>query len=412
MKAAIINIGDEILIGQIINTNAAWMAEKLTEAGIAVQCIHVVPDREDAIIQCLRESFTNHDLILTTGGLGPTKDDITKTVLCHFFDTPLVFNEDAYEMIRDFFASRRMRVSELNRQQAELPAACRPVPNRNGTAPGMWFEQEGKILVSMPGVPYEMEAMMEDIILPALLPQNGGWYILQKTILTHGMGESLLTRRLDHWENTLPESISLAYLPSPGQVRMRLTATGSRLENLQKDMAFALQGLKKRIGGMIFGYDKTTMQEVVGKLLLEMQQSLATAESCTGGYLAHLITSVPGSSAYYKGSIVSYHNSVKENQLGVDPRLLEKEGAVSEAVVRQMAENGRVQLKADWCIASSGIAGPDGGTESKPVGLVWIALAGPEGTTAKEFRFGKRRQQNIQLSAMAGLNMLRKALLL
>lgn len=411
MKAAIINIGDEILIGQIINTNAAWMAEKLTGSGISVQRIHVVPDKEDAIIQCLAESFKDHDLILMTGGLGPTKDDITKTVLCRFFDTPLVFNEDAYEMIRDFFASRRMRVSELNRQQAELPAACRPVTNRNGTAPGMWFEQEGKILVSMPGVPYEMEAMMEDVILPALITQNGGQYILQKTILTHGMGESMLTRRLDHWENTLPESISLAYLPSPGQVRLRLTATGSRMESLEKDMTYALQGLEKRIGGMIFGYDKATMQEVLGKLLLEKQQSLATAESCTGGYLAHLITSVPGSSAYYKGSIVSYHNSAKENLLAVDPVLLEKEGAVSEAVVRQMAENGRAQLQADWCIASSGIAGPEGGTESKPVGLVWIALAGPEGTIAKEFRFGKRRLQNIQVSAMAGLNMLRKALI-
>jgi nicotinamide-nucleotide amidase len=216
---------------------------------------------------------------------------------------------------------------------------------------------------------------------------------------------------LDHWENTLPESISLAYLPSPGQVRMRLTARGKQRDSLEKDMALAIEGLKKRIGGMIFGYDKTTMQEVVGKLLLEKKQSLATAESCTGGYMAHLITSVPGSSAYYKGSIVSYHNAIKENQLSVDPGLIETEGAVSEAVVRQMAENGRVQLQADWCIASSGIAGPEGGTESKPVGLVWIALAGPEGVRAKEFRFGKRRLQNIQVSAMAGLNMLRIALI-
>lgn len=412
MQAAIINIGDEILIGQIINTNAAWMAEKLTAAGIAVQRIHVVPDHEEAIISCLRESFTSQDLILMTGGLGPTKDDITKTVLCHFFNTPLVFNEAAYEMIRDFFASRRMRVSELNRQQAELPAACRPIPNRNGTAPGMWFEQEGKILIAMPGVPFEMEGMMEEIILPALLQQNGGQHILQKTILTHGMGESLLTRRLDHWENTLPESISLAYLPSPGQVRMRLTATGQQLDSLERDMAFALQGLQRRIGGMIFGYDKTTMQEVVGKLLLEKKQSLSTAESCTGGYIAHLITSIPGSSAYYKGSIVSYDNAIKQQQLNVDPSILDTEGAVSEAVVRIMAESGRKQLQADWCIASSGIAGPDGGTESKPVGLVWMALAGPEGTITKEFRFGKRRIQNIQMSAMAGLNMLRKALLL
>lgn len=315
-------------------------------------------------------------------------------------------------MIRDFFASRGMRVSALNRQQAELPEACRPVQNKNGTAPGMWFDLDDKILIAMPGVPYEMEGMMEESILPALLKKNGDHHILQKTVLTHGMGESFLTRRLEHWENTLPESISLAYLPSPGQVRLRLTAQGKELKRLEEDMARALHGLTNRIEGMIFGYDKTSMQEVVGKMLLEKGQSLATAESCTGGYIAHLITSIPGSSRYYKGSIISYDNAVKQQQLNVSASVLQTAGAVSEPVVRQMAESGRAKLQADWCIATSGIAGPDGGTEGKQPGLVWIALAGPEGTVAQEFRFGKRRLQNIQVSAITGLNMLRKALLL
>lgn len=410
MTADIINIGDEILIGQIVNTNAAWMAEQLTELGVTIRQVSVVADEGRAITKTIKESFAEVDLILLTGGLGPTKDDITKQVLCELFDTRLRFDEEAYEMIREFFASRNLRVSELNRQQAELPEKCSPLPNRNGTAPGMWFEEEGKILVAMPGVPYEMKGIMEESVLPRLLDRNGGTYILHKTVLTHGMGESFLTRRLEHWEDTLPASLSLAYLPSPGQVRMRLTARGDDKEKLQADIDSAVEGLKKRIPELIFGYDKETMPGVVGKILKERKETVGTAESCTGGYIAHMITSIAGSSEYFMGSIVSYSNEIKSKALDVDPSLIEEHGAVSGEVVRSMAEGGRKALGVDWCIATSGIAGPDGGTDEKPVGLVWIAVSGPDGTEAKEFRFGNRRDTNIHKSGMAGLNMLRKKL--
>lgn len=412
MKAEIINIGDEILIGQIVNTNAAWMAEQMSSIGLELTHITVISDQKEAILDAIHQAMERVDLMLLTGGLGPTKDDITKDALCAYFNAPLVFNEEAYAMILDFFASRGFKVSTLNRQQAELPQNCIPVPNHKGTAPGMWFETDGKILISMPGVPFEMKGMMEQYILPRLRQKNGGEYIIHKTVLTHGMGESFLAKRLEYWEDTLPKSIKLAYLPSPGQVRLRLSSRGKDKDILEAELKIALDGLHTRISDLIFGYDMDTMAGVVGQLLHESGQSISTAESCTGGYIAHLITSVPGSSEYFRGSVVSYDNALKISQLDVPVEEIIKYGAVSESVVKAMAEGGRRNMETDWCIASSGVAGPGGGTDEKPVGMIWVALAGPDFIQAQLFRFGNIRENNIHMSAVAGLNLLRKRLII
>jgi nicotinamide-nucleotide amidase len=411
MKAVIVNIGDELLIGQVVNTNASWMAERLTNEGIAVERIVAIGDTARAIQDELERSIAEAELVILTGGLGPTRDDITKHTLCDIFGTSLTFNPEAYTMIEAFFASRGLKVTELNRQQAELPAGCVPLPNRQGTAPGMWFERGKCIVVSVPGVPFEMQAILEEEVLPRLKLRGDGQLILQRTVLTHGMGESFLSRRLAHWEDTLPASLGLAYLPSPGQVRLRLTARGTEREVLEADLEFAVKGLKTRIGDLIFGYGTDTMESVLGALLLEQKATLSTAESCTGGYLAHKITSVAGSSAYYLGSVISYANKVKIRELGVDNADLMTFGAVSEPVVRAMAEGVRGKMGTVWSIAVSGIAGPDGGSEEKPVGTTWIAIAGPDGTEARRFLFGNRRDRNIHMAAMSGMNMLRRRML-
>ncbi|HRY98513.1 MAG TPA: competence/damage-inducible protein A [Bacteroidales bacterium] len=410
MKAIIVNIGDELLIGQVVNTNASWMADLLAAEGIAVERIVAVADRDEAIRQELERSMAGAALVLVTGGLGPTRDDITKATLCRIFNTSLVFNPEAYAMIEAFFASRGLRVSELNRMQAELPQGCLPLPNPQGTAPGMWFEKEGCILVAMPGVPFEMQGIMEHEVVPRLRERMDGQLILQRTILTHGMGESFLAQRLAHWEDTLPGDLGLAYLPSPGQVRLRLTARGTDRSALQAALDEAVHGLQARISELIFGYDRDTMEGVVGALLKHRGQTLCTAESCTGGYLAHRITSVPGSSAWYLGSIIAYANEVKIKQLNVDPLLISTHGAVSEEVVCAMAQGARLRLGTDWALAVSGIAGPDGGSADKPTGTTWIALDGPHGTLAQRFLFGNRRDRNIHMAAMSAMNMMRKQL--
>jgi len=410
VKAIIVNIGDELLIGQVVNTNASWMADLLAAEGIAVERIVAVADRDEAIRQELERSMAGAALVLVTGGLGPTRDDITKATLCRIFNTSLVFNPEAYAMIEAFFASRGLRVSELNRMQAELPQGCLPLPNPQGTAPGMWFEKEGCILVAMPGVPFEMQGIMEHEVVPRLRERMDGQLILQRTILTHGMGESFLAQRLAHWEDTLPGDLGLAYLPSPGQVRLRLTARGTDRSALQAALDEAVHGLQARISELIFGYDRDTMEGVVGALLKHRGQTLCTAESCTGGYLAHRITSVPGSSAWYLGSIIAYANEVKIKQLNVDPLLISTHGAVSEEVVCAMAQGARLRLGTDWALAVSGIAGPDGGSADKPTGTTWIALDGPHGTLAQRFLFGNRRDRNIHMAAMSAMNMMRKQL--
>ncbi len=411
MTAEIINIGDELLIGQVVNTNASWLAERLNSIGIRVRQVMAISDNRDHIKFSIDEAFRQSDLLILTGGLGPTKDDITKHTLAEYFGSPLVMHEPTLRHVEHFFTMRGRTITDLNRKQAEIPACCEPLPNPNGTAPGMWFEKDGKILVSVPGVPYEMKALMEDHILPRLAARINGEVILHKTILTQGAGESFLADLIATWEDALPSNIRLAYLPQPGIVRLRLTATGHDSFALEELLQQQIEELAKIIPGLIFGFDTETLEGVTGELLRSNGLSVSTAESCTGGYLAHMITRVPGSSGYFKGSMLAYSNDLKTGLLGVEPELIIRHGAVSREVVAAMARNARELMKTDYALATSGIAGPAGGTPEKPVGTVWIALAGPEDVTAKHFLFGNNRERNIHVAALSALNMLRLRLL-
>lgn len=432
MKIEIINIGNELLIGQVVNSNASWMAEQLNLAGFGVERITVVADQHDAIREALEEAGKRAPVVLITGGLGPTKDDITKKALCDFFDSRLVFSEDAYRNIERLFGTRGYRITEPNRQQAYLPENCVPIPNMNGTAPGMWFERQetedggqrtgdgGRrtavssyrlaTYVSMPGVPFEMKAMMTDEIIPRLKERFPTSAIVHRTVLTQGAGESFLSELIEPWEMKLPREISLAYLPQPGIVRLRLSGTGTSEEEMKRLIDEEIKKLEGLIPEYIFGYDDETLEEIVGKLLTDRKLTLSTAESCTGGYIAHLITSVPGSSGYFKGSVVAYSNELKEELLGVLPASLKKYGAVSETVVTEMAIGAQSKLNTDYVIAVSGIAGPGGGTKDKPVGATWIAIATPDEVFARQLLFGEHRGRNIRRAALEGLNMLRKTL--
>ncbi len=411
MKAFIINIGDELLIGQVTNFNASWMAEQLNIIGVDVVRINVISDKEDEILNALGEAEKNADVIVLTGGLGPTNDDITKETLCRFFNTHLVFDQATFDDISGFFKQRSVTVTETNRKQAEVPAGCKIIRNVSGTAPGLWFEKNGKIFVATPGVPYEMKTMMSTLILPLIEQRLSGDTIVHKTILTQGVGESFLADMIVDWENNLPENIRLAYLPSPGLVRLRLSARGADKAMLKRSIDEQVKKLQGIISQHIYGYDSETMEQIIGKLLIEQGKSVVTAESCTGGYIAHAITRIPGSSAYFKGSVVAYSNEIKEEFLGVQHETLVKYGAVSEETVKEMATNARIKLHADYAISISGIAGPDGGTEEKPVGLVWIAVASAENIIAQKFQFGNIRMVNIERASVTALNMLRKEII-
>ncbi|MEI6822535.1 MAG: competence/damage-inducible protein A [Bacteroidota bacterium] len=410
MNVEIISIGDELLIGQVVNTNASWMATELNLSGFNVNKISTISDKKQAIIQSIDEAFASSDIILITGGLGPTNDDITKYTLCEYFDSKLIFNEESYENINRLFATRGFVITELNRKQAEVPDKCKVIINKNGTAPGMWFQKDGKVLVSMPGVPFEMKAMMSESVIPELTKNNKS-KIVHHTILTTGAGESFLADLIKDWEAELPEHINLAYLPQAGIVRLRLSAYGFDKNKLEEEIALYHQKLNKLIPDLIFGYDDDTLQSVIGKILKAKSKTLATAESCTGGYIAHLITSIAGSSDYFKGSVVSYANEIKTDVLGVKQDTLINYGAVSEQTVAEMAFGAIALLKTDYAIAISGIAGPDGGTNEKPVGTVWIAIAYGQNVSTKKFQFGNHRGRNIELASNAALNILRKELL-
>ena len=411
MKAEIISIGDEILIGQITNTNAAWLGEQMNLIGFSVVQMTTIPDDREHILKMLKASSERADLILITGGLGPTKDDITKESLCEYFDVPLKLNDNALADVQELFRKRGWELNELNKKQAELPENAIPLKNKNGTAPGMWFEQNGRIYVSMPGVPFEMKPMITGEVIPRLKEKLDTDTLYHKTVLTQGMGESWLSEKISDWEDNLPENIKLAYLPQPGIVRLRLSAVGDDKEKLEKQVDREIEKLKKLIPGLIFGYNDDKLEEIVGQLLRKKNASLSTAESCSGGYIAHLITSIPGSSDYYKGSVISYSNEVKEKELGVSAEDLKNQGAVSEEVVRQMSAGVQNKLHTDYAISTSGIAGPEGGTDEKPVGTIWIALATPDKVMAKKFQFGDHRGRNIRKTALEALNMLRKELL-
>ncbi len=400
MNITIINIGDELLIGQVVNTNASTMSRMLTTAGMDVLKTMVVGDERQAIWKAVDEAMHSSDAVLVTGGLGPTKDDITKKLLCEYFNSELVESAMALDNVRRIFESRGYELTPVNRAQALVPRCCEVLNNDLGTAPCMWFAREGKVLVSLPGVPFEMEWLMRNRVLPKLQETFKTDIIVTKNILVQGIGESFLSDLIEPWELSLPENIKLAYLPVAGLTKLRLTVHGSYDPSI-------LKGLYDLAGQYIVGEDCETLDELVHKTLTGRGLTLATAESCTGGNIARLLTAQAGASAYFKGGVVAYSNEVKECVLGVRHSTLETHGAVSEETVREMAEGVRQRLGADLAIATTGIAGPDGGTAEKPVGTVWIAVADATHTEAKLLQFGaNRRQQNIDRSTNQAYAML------
>lgn len=407
MKAGIVTIGTEILIGQIIDTNSAFIAAELNKIGIDIYKIVSISDDKIEIFKVLDELIATADIVLLTGGLGPTSDDITKAALAEYFDTKLVLNEEALCNITGFLGRKNINVNELNHNQAFLPEKCKLIPNNSGTAMGMWFLKNQKSIISMPGVPFEMKEMMTGFIIPELSIMYPLPAIVHKTVLTTGIAESVMAELISEWENLLPQNIKLAYLPSPGVLRLRLSAIQSDVNNIDLQINQLIENLHHIIGNTIFGYDDDTIEGVVGKLLKSKKSTLAVTESCTGGYISHLVTSVPGSSAYFKGGITAYSNEIKLNILKVDELVLNNFGAVSEQVVIQMAEKVRKLMHSDYAIAVSGIAGPDGGTADKPVGTVWIAIASDNYPLATKFHFGDNRERNIRRASVAALNMLR-----
>lgn len=411
MKAEIITIGDEILIGQIIDTNSAWIAEQFNLNGIEIYRITSVHDDPGQIEEALRLAEEKADVVILTGGLGPTRDDITKIALCRYFNTRLVFHEPTFIHIRERFKNRNIDLNKLNRDQALMPESCQVLHNKLGTAPGMWFRNNNTIFVSVPGVPFEMKYLVGHEILPRLQPSIKSQVILHKTIQTQGLPESMLAERIESWETSLPPNIRLAYLPNPMSVRLRLSAMGSHRAELEQQVQDEIERLKQLIPEYIYGYENETLAEVTGRLLAESNKTVAVAESCTGGYISHLITLIPGSSEYYKGGITAYSNEVKEHLLNVSPLMIQEHGAVSEPVARQMAEGVRKALDTDYAVATTGIAGPGGGTPEKPVGTVWIAVIGPNGTVAEKLVFGDNRERNIFRFSQSALQMLRRLIL-
>jgi len=411
MKAAIITIGDELLIGQTIDTNSAWMGAELSKAGFDVCRMISIHDRREDIIYALHEAVGKTDVVLITGGLGPTSDDITKQTLCEFFNTRLVTNDEVLRMIEGMMSRRNFPMNENNRRQAEVPESCRVLINATGTAPGMWFEKDGTVFVSMPGVPYEMKYLMTEHVLPELSKRFTSQIIIHRNIMTYGTFEAKLAEMLSGFEAGLPENIKLAYLPASGVIKLRLTGTGKEHEPLSYLINDQVNKLYKIIPDYIYGENEESLEMVIGKLLKEKNSTVCTAESCTGGEIAYMITSVPGSSAYYKGSVVAYANSVKTQLLGVQEGLIEKNGAVSEQVVQDMATGARNLFKTEYAVATSGIAGPDGGTEAKPVGTIWIAVASEKGIVTEKQVFGNDRLTNIKRFSLAALNLLRKQII-
>jgi nicotinamide-nucleotide amidase len=408
--AEVITVGDEILIGQITDTNTQWISKELSDIGIKTIRKSSVGDTENAILDVLNEASHRADIILITGGLGPTKDDITKTTLCKYFDTTLDIHPEALEMITAYFAKRGRELKGINHTQAALPLGCTYLPNRWGTAPGMWFEKNGKIYVSMPGVPSEMKGLMNEEVLPRLKTHFETPAIFHKNIRTVGIGESILAEMISDWEDALPPEISLAYLPSLGGVKLRLSGTGNDMTGIKTLVEAQIAKVLPIIAEFVFGYDDDELEVVIGKKLKQQGLTLATAESCTGGAVAAAITKVAGSSAYFIGSMISYSNEVKMNQLGVSLDTLLNFGAVSEPTIKEMAEGCRKILNTDIALATSGIAGPDGGTPDKPVGTIWIALASRNETIAQKLQLGGNREQNIFQTTIAVLNLLRKYL--
>ena len=411
MRASIITIGDELLIGQTIDSNSAWIGSELSKSGFDVNRITSVHDRKEDIIYALSEAAGKEDVVIITGGLGPTSDDITKQTLCEYFNTHLVMNNEVLQMIEEMMSRRNFPMNDNNRRQAEVPESCIVLKNAAGTAPGMWFEKDGTIYISMPGIPNEMKYLMREIVLPELNKRFISQVIIHRNIMTYGTGESVLAEILTDFESGLPEIIKLAYLPASGIIKLRLTGTGPDRDYLVKLLDEQVSKLYKTIPEFIYGENEESLEMVIGNLLKADNKTVVTAESCTGGKVAHLLTGVPGSSAYYKGSVIAYSNSIKTELLGVQDYIITRYGAVSENTAKEMAVGARNLLKADYAVATTGIAGPDGGTETKPVGTLWIAVASDRGTVSEKRLFGNDRNINITRFSLAALNLLRKQII-
>lgn len=410
-QASIITIGDELLIGQVIDTNSAWMAQELNKWGIRVMRRVAVGDVWEEIWAALDEEQKHAGIILITGGLGPTADDITKPLLCKYFDGKMVVNEEARQNVIDIFTKLNRPIIERNLKQGEVPDTCTVIQNKRGTAPGMWFNKNGKVFISMPGVPHEMKGMVEHDVIPMLLKAFKFPVIIHKTLLTAAVGESFLAELIKDFEETLPSHVKLAYLPNYGMVRLRLTSTGTEKEKTEKEVQQLFETLQSLVREYMVTNEDEPLEKVVGKLLLSKGRTICTAESCSGGYIAHLMTSIPGSSRFYDGSVVSYSYQAKEDLLQVDKNTLESLGAVSEEIVIQMAKGALKNIKSDYTIAVSGIMGPDGGTPDKPAGTVWVAVGNKEKIEARKLYFRFDRTRNIQLTAVNALNLLRKFIL-
>lgn len=410
MNAHLITIGDEILIGQIVDTNSAWMGQQLNLIGINVTGISTVSDEADSIQQALGQALEAADIVLVTGGLGPTKDDITKKVLAGYTGGNLAFHEPTYERIERFFKQLGRKPVEAHRAQSYMPDNATLLTNRMGTAPGMWFEKEGKVIVAMPGVPYEMKAIMQDEVLPRIRERAPASRIAHRTLLTAGEGESRIAERIADLEAALPPYIKLAYLPNLGRVRLRLSSRGSDAPDFIEELESWARRFRARVEDLVFGEEEDRLAAVVGQMLKAHGLWLCTAESCTGGYLSHLITSVPGSSAYFKGGIIAYSNDLKRENLGVRAQTLDTEGAVSEATVREMVAGTLAHVGGDIAVAVSGIAGPGGGTPEKPVGTIWLAVGNTTVTEAYLLKAGKDREKNIEYTGAHALNFIRRFL--
>ncbi len=406
MKVELISIGDELLIGQTVNTNASWLGETLSKSGAEIIKTVAISDKKNEIIASLNAIYDNTDCIIITGGLGPTKDDITKYTLAEYFGSELKQDKHTLDKIESFFSQRNRPMLDSNYKQAELPVDCTILENDYGTAAGMWFEKNNKIFISLPGVPYEMQGIMTEQAIPKLKKRFKLKSMYYKTALTQGIGESFLSEKIQDWENIIYKNgLSLAYLPSAGIVKLRISsAKGSDDAEIIDTLFVQLENL---IPNHFFGYDRDTLPQIIGQQLIDKKLTIGTVESCTAGMLASQISSIPGASAYYEGALLTYSYKIKTSLANVPADLIQKEGAVSEPVAIQMAENGRDILGADICISTTGIAGPGGGTETKPVGMVWIAIATKDGTTTKKMQFSKHRERNIKMTVLSALNLLR-----
>lgn len=406
MKVELISIGDELLIGQTINTNASWIGQVLTQRGAFVQRVLTIKDSKEEIWNSFDSCLSSADVVIVTGGLGPTKDDITKKVIAEYFQDELVIHPETLAIVQDYFASRNRPMLEVNVQQAAVPSKCTVLINRQGTAPGMWMEQNGKVLISLPGVPYEMKGLMEQEVFPRLDQLFSLTQYFSKTGNIQGVGESYLADNMADWENRLRnDGLDLAYLPSPGIIRLRISSKTGQGDEAKIDGYF--KELEAAYPDHFFGMGDISLNEVVGKRLIEKNKTIGTCESCTGGALAAALVAVAGSSAYFQGSLLTYSNELKVNLAGVQRATIDQYGAVSEETVIEMAENSREKLEVDYAISISGIAGPTGGTDEKPMGTVWMAVASEKGVVAKQFLLVDNRERFIQRAVLTALNFVR-----